>query len=368
MVQGKVKRLFPGGNTARGFFSYYDYILSQEEADRIIVIKGGPGVGKSTLMKKVAAEMIKKGLDVELMHCSSDPASLDGVVIHKAGTAIIDGTKPHIVDPKNPGAVDEILNLGEFWDHEGVRSNRIKILKCNNEIARFFERAYRYIRAAYEIYKDSEEIYSHAMDHQKVNKIANNIMDNLFADDKPGDIRGKWRKMFASAITPQGLVNYLQTVLTTSKIYKIKGLQGTGTEKLLNKIAAAAVECGCDVECYYCALNPEKLEHVVIPQKDVSFTTANCYHNADIETFEEINLNEFIDLSMLDVNESDIEFNNDQFDHLLGRAIETIKKAKEKHDELEQYYVPNMKFDEIHKKTDEIIKKILKCVEPSFEI
>ena len=51
MSQGKSRDLFPGGNTSLGFFSYYNNIISQEEANRIFVIKGGPGVGKSTFMK-----------------------------------------------------------------------------------------------------------------------------------------------------------------------------------------------------------------------------------------------------------------------------------------------------------------------------
>ena len=43
--KGIIKHVFPGGNTTKGFYSYYDYILGQEEATRIICIKGGPGVG-----------------------------------------------------------------------------------------------------------------------------------------------------------------------------------------------------------------------------------------------------------------------------------------------------------------------------------
>ena len=40
-----------GGNTSKGFYSRFDNIISPEEARRIFVIKGGPGTGKSTLMK-----------------------------------------------------------------------------------------------------------------------------------------------------------------------------------------------------------------------------------------------------------------------------------------------------------------------------
>ncbi len=102
--------MFPGGNTSVGFYSYYDYILPQDRAKRIFVIKGGPGVGKSTFMKQIGNELVEKGYDAEFMHCSSDPDSLDGIVIPALEVAFIDGTAPHVVDPKNPGAVDETIH------------------------------------------------------------------------------------------------------------------------------------------------------------------------------------------------------------------------------------------------------------------
>lgn len=108
--KGAIKHVFPGGNTTKGFYSYYQYILGQEEATRIICLKGGPGVGKSTFMKTIGKKMVDSGYDIEFMHCSSDVNSLDGVVIPAIKIAILDGTAPHVVDPKNPGAVDEIIN------------------------------------------------------------------------------------------------------------------------------------------------------------------------------------------------------------------------------------------------------------------
>ena len=41
-----------GGNTAQGFTSCFDSILPKEQQKRMYYIKGGPGVGKSTLMKR----------------------------------------------------------------------------------------------------------------------------------------------------------------------------------------------------------------------------------------------------------------------------------------------------------------------------
>ena len=114
---------FPGANTPNGFHSYYDYILKSHEANRIIILKGGPGTGKSTFMKKISRHLSSLGYQTEILHCSSDPNSLDGVCSREIGFLILDGTAPHIVDPKCPGAVDEIINLGECWDKDKIAKN-----------------------------------------------------------------------------------------------------------------------------------------------------------------------------------------------------------------------------------------------------
>ncbi|MFZ5354266.1 MAG: ATPase [Bacillota bacterium] len=95
--RGHAKLVFPGGNTSKGFYSFYDHIIPID-AKRIFVIKGGPGVGKSSLMKAVAEEFLAQGYDVEKHYCSSDNNSLDGLVIPKANIALIDGTAPQRVD------------------------------------------------------------------------------------------------------------------------------------------------------------------------------------------------------------------------------------------------------------------------------
>ncbi|WP_026476232.1 ATPase [Alkaliphilus transvaalensis] len=94
-TKGRIKRLFPGGNTSVGFFSYYQYVIDLKEANRLYLLKGGPGVGKSSLMKKIGHEMVERGYDIEFHHCSAGPEGVDAVVIPALKVAIIDGTSPH---------------------------------------------------------------------------------------------------------------------------------------------------------------------------------------------------------------------------------------------------------------------------------
>lgn len=86
---------FLGANTPSGFYSLYDQLIDPDEARRVYLLKGGPGCGKSSLMRRVAQAMEEKGASVEYIACSGDPDSLDAVVFPALNTAIVDGTAPH---------------------------------------------------------------------------------------------------------------------------------------------------------------------------------------------------------------------------------------------------------------------------------
>jgi len=346
MREGRVRHLFPGGNTSLGFFSYYHHIITQEDAERIFVIKGGPGVGKSTFMKRVGKEMESRGYDVEYLHCSSDPDSLDGLLMPGLRVAFIDGTAPHVVDPKNPGAVDEILNFGVFWDEAGIRAHRDDIIRTNREIGYIFDRSYRYLAAAQAIYRGSAAVYAKALDTAGTNSLAAELIQEIFPHDDRTKAGGE-RKMFLSALTPDGYVNYLDTVLAGDSVYEVKGKMGTGEDTVLTKVKTAAIERGYDVEGYYCALDPHRIEHLRIPDLGIGLTTGNKYHGTDITKEKTIEMMEYMDGDILARYQDDLMENQAELDDLLSTALGTIHRAKALHDQLETYYIPNIRFAEI---------------------
>jgi hypothetical protein len=358
MAQGKRRHLFPGGNTSLGFFSYYHQIIAQEEAERVYVIKGGPGVGKSTFMKRIAEEMLSRGYDVEYLHCSSDPGSLDGVLIPQLKVAFIDGTAPHVIDPKTPGAVDEILNFGAYWDGAGIRAHKDAILKTSREIQYLFARAYRYLGAAHAICEGSAAVYADALDRGRANALAADLIEAFFADVPVGKA-GRERRMFASAITPDGFVHYLDTVLTAGRVYEFRGQLGSGEDGILEKVKNAAIERGYDVEGYYCALNPHKLEHLVIPGLDAALTTANRYHRSGVKAHASADMLEYMDRGRVERYRDDLAENEAQADGLLAIALKTLRRAKSLHDELEGYYIPHIRFQEIDRCLEAVLARIV---------
>ena len=59
-----MERYFLGNNTHAGFRGYYENELSNKRL--VVLLKGGPGTGKSTLLKNLASDAKSRGYETEL--------------------------------------------------------------------------------------------------------------------------------------------------------------------------------------------------------------------------------------------------------------------------------------------------------------
>lgn len=90
---------FLGSNSPTGFASLYGALSDPARMERLYILKGGPGCGKSSLMRRVARHAQAAGRAVEEILCSGDPDSLDAVRLPELGIAVVDGTAPHGMAP-----------------------------------------------------------------------------------------------------------------------------------------------------------------------------------------------------------------------------------------------------------------------------
>ena len=79
----KPLHFFLGANTPQGFVSRFDQLANPAEGWREFVLK-------------VAEHTAGRCGQIELIHCSSDVDSLDGVILPEIKTSIADGTSPHV--------------------------------------------------------------------------------------------------------------------------------------------------------------------------------------------------------------------------------------------------------------------------------
>ncbi|NPV71333.1 MAG: hypothetical protein HPY55_11925 [Firmicutes bacterium] len=271
-------------------------------------------------------------------------------------------TTIHVVDPKNPGAVDEIIHLGDYWNEDELRKHRDEIIACNREVGRCFERAYRFLRAAKAVYDDWEAANLEGLDFGKANKLADDLIWEIFGLQRVSHKVGRDRHLFASAITPNGLMNYLDTIVgRCRKVYVIRGDPGTGKSVVMGKVAQAALERGYDVELYHCPLNPEKIEHVMIEGLGVALVKSiepHTYLPSPHDTI--IDMNEFLSPEVVKKHAALTVEDSRLFADLFGRAVSFIQLAKEVHDRMEGYYTPAMDFQGISALRERTLERILK--------
>ena len=309
-------------------------------------------------MKKIAAHFNEKGYDIEYHHCSSDNNSLDGIVIKGLNVAMLDGTAPHVVDPINPGAVDEILNMGECWNEDGFKKFRKNIVDTNKEIGKIFRRAYRFFGAAKAVHDDWTNYNNEALNPAKLNKLKEELKEKIFTSSVGGF--GNERHLFATAFTPNGVVTYVDTVVKDyEKIYVLNGGPGTGKTEVLDLISKEALKRGMYVEIFHDPLIPERIEHVFIPELKTAVITSNEINNKKFEGTQ-IYMDNYLNAYTISKNREEIKIDSELFYELLNKGLKTIASAKILHDHLETYFIPNMDFEKINKVTKSVIDKIEK--------
>lgn len=351
---------FLGANTGNGFYSLFDELYSPIDKWHAYIIKGGPGTGKSGLMKKIATNAKNEGYFVEQIYCSSDPQSLDAVIIPELKTCVADGTAPHIIEPKYPGAVEEIINLGECWNSDFLFDNSDKIIEKSLECSAHHQRCIRFLSAFTTLYNDNERIILPCIDKEKLLNYVERTAAREFGP--PTNETGKAKRRFLSAVTPDGITCFQETVYALcNRIIIFDDDRGVISSVILSMLLKKALKCNLDVIVCPCVTSPnKKIDHLIIPQIGLCFFTQNACHALPEDPDRLVNTKRFLKVEELKEHKARLNFNKKASADLLDEAVFSLSNAKSVHDELEKFYIPAMDFDAVDRKAEELISKIFK--------
>lgn len=355
---GMTTHYFLGANSGSGFQSIFDRFCF-EEHDDLLVLKGGPGGGKSTMMRRIAGTMEQMGEDIEYLHCSGDPDSLDGISIPRIRTAIVDGTSPHMIEPKYHAVKGRYADLGRFCNDETVKRSGAEIIKCTDACSRAYQSAYRSLNAARNMRMNACLLAGEGLDREKMYRRTAGIVGR--------ELRGKGQGTvecfrFLESVTCMGVKQWFDSVATLCpKIYCIQDRYGLSAP-MMAQIRGAVKEHG--YSAVICP-DPEQLnrtKHILLPELGTAFLSVQRDEECCAPVYRRIHLDGMIDALHLRQWKGRLRFLGKMEKELLRDAINSLKKAKNQHDALEKLYRPHVDFAEVDALTDREIDRIIKLL------
>lgn len=330
---------FVGANSGEGFQNLFPQMVDIEDTYDLMVLKGGPGVGKNTFMREIGRTMEQAGTAVEYLWCSGDPDSLDGVVLPELRCAVVDGTSPHVVEPKYPAAVDRYVDLGRFYDLTAAKAASEEVKAHTHAYKAAYVRAYHSLKAARQVELDTVAAVGQSFDAERAGRRVNGIISRELREK--GGQTGKTTRRFLGSITHKGYVWRFDSVdALCPKVYEFADSWELAGPSLA-RLHAAAAEKGWDTIICMAPEEPKRIEHLLVPGLGLAFVTSRPGMDYGKKPFRRIRL----DAMAEPAGKARLRFQSRMTALLREEGVGALKEAKANHDKLEAVYNPYVDFD-----------------------
>lgn len=334
---------FAAANSGYGFYSFYDDIFSNPEILRKYIIKGGPGTGKSRFMREVGKAAETVGYDVEYYYCSSDPTSLDGVIVENRDggrMCVVDGTSPHLCDTDIPGARDEIINLCEFWNSVRLAAQRERIEEINRKKKKAYERADAALRAIRTVAESVERDTRSAVKYEKIDSASRKLI-------RETDVSGEYFERIGLQGSLGMFGSYtLDTYLSVCDDIIIVDDYLSLASVYLSSLLSHLRRFGISSYRSYDVQDPKKLDALYIPSLSLSIISdASGICASEGKCRKRINMQRFVEVSEQKRLRSEMKGMEKAIKELRYIAENEMQKMREAHFELENIYIGAMDFD-----------------------
>ena len=330
---------FAASNSSHGFQSYYSDFFDRESIGRVYAIKGGPGTGKSRFMREVAQSGAARGWTAEMIYCSSDADSLDGVILTKNGVslALLDATAPHVYEPTRPGFREEIVNLGEFWDAEALRRQREEIEALNEQKGNAYKRAYRYLSAYGDVSENRRALVAPYLKEKAIDRFAERLLQN-----SPTGEGCQFSTALMHSVGLQGAVGFDTYFAQAKTILLIEDCRGGG-ERMMQALYRAAAQKGLRVRVSRDPILSDSVDGLFLCESRWMIST--CPSELCRFPHRTVSTRRFVDTGRMRSVRASVNFTERMRSALLSEAMLEMENVKRHHFRLEEIYAASMDFE-----------------------
>ncbi|MBR3894080.1 MAG: hypothetical protein IKJ35_02920 [Clostridia bacterium] len=331
---------FAASNSAGGFYSDYSAVFDRARIRRLFAVKGGPGTGKSRFLREVALCGERVGYRCEYIYCSSDPDSLDGIILSRGedGIALLDATAPHVYEPSRPGFREEIVNLGAFWDAGRLVQRSTEIERLQRDKSQAYERAYRYLAAVGVLCENRDALVKPYVDTDAVEALAKRLMRDVKSDGGseiyPALIR---------SVGMRGEVGFDTYFRRAEKLFLIEDCRGIA-QYLTRTLLGIAKEKGLRILLSHDPILPDRIDGIFLCERRIAFVIASDEECA--YPCKRIRMRKFLDTAAMRGVRGESNFCERMRRLMIEGAKEALACVREHHFALEEIYSAAMRFSE----------------------
>ena len=128
---------------------------------------------------------------------------------------------------------------------------------------------------------------------------------------------------------------------------------------MLSHLLAGAVAAGHDVIACPSPMEPDRLEHLIVPDLSLAFVTSSPALPYEKRPYRRIRMDAMADLEAVHRSKARLKFSRKVSAALVDEAVESLAQAKAMHDELEALYNPYVDFEQVHTMADGIARELL---------
>lgn len=335
---------FLGANSADGFFGLYDQLLDAPLRD-LAILKGGAGCGKSTFMRRVAEAMLARGEDVVYIHCSGDPDSLDGVLFPRRRTGLVDGTAPHVLEPRCMAGRERYVDFSPCYELPRAKELAGELTHATEVYRAAYAEAYHALRALGGIEAERRALVRSGLDETKLLRRAAGIAARECRGRGAGE--GRTQRAFLGGLTAQGTVCRYDTVdALCPRVYELSDSCGIAAP-FLRCLQAEATAAGEDVIACCDPLRPAEPQQLLLPARGLAFLTTAPSRPYRGKPYRRVRVDAMAEEGLSRTQRARQRFLRRLSAALEEEAVAALARAKAHHDALEALYRPCIAYDRI---------------------
>ncbi len=279
-----VRHYFPEGLTSKGYISLLPNIISG--CKRIYMLLGGPGTGKSTVIKVLGLEMLDRGYEVDFFRSANEPDTIAGFMIREAAFSVLNVQEIFPFRLRAPGVLESFFDFSSFCDEHKLIKLRKRILSAEQKLSASQVNLDRILAARG---KHCEQNCRNDLNNQEDSPTINCGLKQWVRKDPvtPWPLvlqaleqlqKSITIPCFLHGLTPEGWLNLAPPYL--SDFDQIR-LEGKETAEALNWVLREAQQLGQIMEVVLHPLNPDNIIGIVFSQRNLAIWQGNPEKLAD---------------------------------------------------------------------------------------